>query len=203
MYTPFYDESLERGVSNHPDKALMSEFVAELLASEQLNLEIDAGNLTVAMIRPNLAGNTLNNTWSDRQAADAVEESIQNLGVLAKFAITFDATAVDQFYGGGPRDVQLSLAPERFSHYETRWHEFVDLMLSGPTTVLLLHSPNGDAIKQWRDQVGHYDIVSRRDPSTIRGTLGRDNYNNLIHGSDSTEAVNNEIGIIRRLLRTA
>jgi nucleoside diphosphate kinase len=152
------------------------------------------------MIRPSLTGCTANDEWSDQEAANTIEEHIMKLGVITKFSVNFDVDTVHEFYGGQPKEVQLGLQPERYPEYETRWHEFVDLMCSGPTTVILLHSTNGDAIRLWRDQVGHYDIVKRRDPSTIRGTFGKDNYNNLIHGSDSIEAVKKEIAIISKLL---
>ena len=76
----------------------------------------------------------------------------------------------------------------------------VAMMKSGPTTVLLLHSGDGQAIQHWRKLVGHWDIVDTNQPETIRGKYGKDNYNNLIHGSDSPDSVKNELGLITQQL---
>jgi len=197
MNFPYYREELGREAFV-PDPSTAQEAI-ELLGSEDLMKEVDKGDVTVAMIRPLLDGCTLED-WSDKQAATEIESSITDLGIISKFAVRFDDKTVDAFYSGRPKDTQLSMVPERYQRFQNRWEEFVDLMTGGPTTVLLLHSPNGDAIDLWRRQVGHYDIVGRRDPSNLRGQLGLDNYNNLIHGSDSIEAVKNELKMLQSLL---
>lgn len=199
MNTPFYRESLTRQATVENNSEAITE-LSELLTSQELASEIQAGNITVAMIRPSLQNSTLEG-WADTEAADHIEESIANLGVAAKFAIQFDSDTVDNFYRGQPKDIQENLPAERYSPFKNRWEEFVDLMTSGPTTVMLLHSNNGDAIAKWRNQVGHYDIVNRRDSTNLRGKFGVDNYNNLIHGSDSEESVAREVALLTALLQ--
>lgn len=199
MIMPYYSEAFER----YPEEVNCSKEreveLATLLDSAALQDEIATGNVTVAMIRPSLEASTLHD-WDDKQAADEIESAIANLGVITKFSVNFDEAAVYDFYGGQPMDAQLPLSPERYFVFANRWEEFVDLMQSGPTTALLLHSPDHDAIAKWREQVGHYDIVARRDPANLRGKFGLDNYNNLIHGSDSIEAVQRELAILKELV---
>jgi nucleoside diphosphate kinase len=69
-------------------------------------------------------------------------------------------------------------------------------MTDGDTTAILLYSPEGDAVQLWRQQLGHWDINNRRDPSTQRGAFGVDNYNNLAHGSDAVTSVQRDLSII-------
>lgn len=108
----------------------------------------------------------------------------------------------DDFYQGSPKERQLVAEPYyQDSPFRNRWEEFIALMTSGPTSVLLLHSDDGKAIQNWRDQVGHWNIEKTVQPQTIRGQYGRDNFNNLIHGSDSQEAVKREFSIIAAQLR--
>jgi nucleoside diphosphate kinase len=197
---PYYNAELVRG---HNPEAIPAQTyceVVELLGDPLLDTLIEAGNITVAMIRPDLEGN-LNEDGNDQQLSDLIEMNIGRLGMMAKFSVQFDEAAVEEFYGGRPKEVQLNMVPERYDEYfANRWDEFKHLMMNGQSTVLILHSPTGDAIEGWREQVGHFDIVGRRDPMTIRGHFGTDNYNNLVHGSDSPESAAREIGIIRNLI---
>lgn len=196
----FYDRTFEREPEYGTEAfATAQEELVDFLASTELTDQIAAGNITVAMIRPNLDEATIE-PMTDKDAASAIENEITLLGMTAKFSVHFDAAAMEEFYGGGPKEAQQPKTPDRYGHYANRWIEFVDLMESGPTTVLLLHSPDGDAIEKWRAQVGHWDVVGRRDPETIRGRHAIDNYNNLIHGSDSPESAAREVAILRKLL---
>lgn len=203
MHHPFYSPALGReNLVPSSESEVARQAVIELLGSGKLAEEVAMGNITLAMIRPSLEGACLDD-WADSEAVDLIEENIQGLGMKTKFSATFDREAVELFYAGGPKEIQTNLPPERFGHYDNRWEEFVALMLSGPTTMYLLHSPNGDAVSTWRQQVGHFDILAKRNPSTLRGRFGKDNYNNLIHGSDSHESVLREIGIVISLLARA
>ncbi len=200
MVFPYYREGISREAFV-PDTTNANEII-EILGDESLLKEVDSGNVTIAMIRPLLDACTLED-WSDRQACEQIDYSISDLGVLSKFAVRFDDSTVNKFYAGTPKTTQLDMKPERYERFENRWDEFVDLMTAGPTTVLLLYSPDGDAVELWRKQVGHYDIVNKRDSNTIRGKFGLDNYNNLVHGSDSIESVKKELKIMQSLLRAS
>lgn len=192
---PFYREDLDRTSQNQSNESLSQ--VIDLLNDQRLEEEILAGNITLAMIRPNVGPVANNLGLEDIDAAEKIEEMIKGLGVLAKFSILFSQEAAEEFYGGGPQESMSKESPRNPDEYESRWPEFVDFMTSGPTTVILLHSPNGDAIPRWRSHLGHWNIDEVRDETTIRGILGVNKYNNLVHGSDAPESVLRELSIIK------
>lgn len=192
---PFYREDLDRTSQNQSNESLSQ--VIDLLNDPRLEEEIAAGNITLAMIRPNVGPEANNLGLEDIDAAEKIEEMIEGLGVLAKFSILFSQEAAEEFYGGGPQESMSKEKPRNPDEYESRWPEFVDFMTSGPTTVILLHSPNGDAIPRWRSHLGHWNIDEVRDETTIRGILGVNKYNNLVHGSDAPESVLRELSIIK------
>lgn len=196
--TPYYSAELDRS-NQHPRVEAYGD-VIDLLQDEQLKNEILNGNITLAMIRPQVGPTANIEGLHDREAADKIEEMIENLGVVAKFSFTFSTKAAEEFYGGGPQESMSKETPLDTEKYSSRWPEFIDFMTSGPATVLILHSPNGDAIPTWRAHLGHWNIDQVRDPSTIRGKFGVNKYNNLVHGSDAPEAVIRELGIIAQCL---
>jgi nucleoside diphosphate kinase len=196
-YYPYFDEDLSRE-HTHGDGDFRE--VVSLLQDERLLQEAEAGNITLAMIRPQVGPEANLLGLSDLECAEKIEEMITNLGVVAKFSINFDVEVVDEFYSGAPQETMLGAAAEDQEKYSSRWPEFKDFMSSGPTTILILHSPNGDAIEQWRAHLGHWNIEKFRDPATIRGALAVNLFNNLVHGSDAPESVIRELGLIRRQL---
>lgn len=68
----------------------------------------------------------------------------------------------------------------------------VEYIRSSPVIVLALEAP--DAIKQLRLFVGA-TRPNEADPGSIRGDLGTDISNNLIHASDSAENAEYELGV--------
>lgn len=192
---PFYRNDLDRTSDDRSAESLSQ--VLDTISDPRLEEEILEGNITLAMVRPNVGpeANTLG--LSDIEAAERIEEMIEGLGVLAKFSFNFTTEAVEEFYGGGPRESMSKESPIDSTRYDNRWPEFVDFMTSGPTTVILLYSPNNDAIPAWRNHLGHWNIDEVRDEATIRGKLGVNKYNNLVHGSDAPESVIRELTIIK------
>lgn len=197
---PFYHEDLDRTSQNQSTESLFE--VLSLLNDPRLEQEILAGNITLAMVRPNVGPEANNLDLPDIEAAGRIEEMIEDLGVLAKFSFNFTTETTEEFYGGGPQESMSKEDPRQPGKYDSRWPEFVDFMTSGPTTVILLHSPNGDAVQRWRSHLGHWNIDEVRDESTIRGKLGVNKYNNLVHGSDAPESVLREISIIRHCVES-
>lgn len=152
------------------------------------------------MIRPAVGPDANTLKLPDLEAADHIEEMILNLGVMAKFSFRFTPDAIEDFYGGDPKNSMSKGIARDSESYENRWLEFVDFMASGPTTALLLYSDNGDAIDLWRAHLGHWNIDEVRDEGTIRGSFGVDKFNNLVHGSDSIDSVLKELDIIKHSL---
>ncbi len=195
---PFYSPDLDRG--NVAQDMAERNTVAELLRDPYLAEEIKAGNVTLAMIRPDVGPNANVEGLSDLEAADNIEGMIEGLGEMAKFSLVFSEDAAKDFYQGGPEASMRREPAKDSSRYESKWPEFIELMTSGPTTAILLYSPDGDAIERWRAHLGHWNIDLIRDPATIRGRFGVDKHNNLVHGSDAPESVLREIAIIARCL---
>ena len=151
------------------------------------------GFLTLGMIKP-----SLHDAFIDASIHDAVAAEI-----VAKASIAFDSEAVNEFYKGGPYDSMYPNPPIRDPQYANRWEEYVDMMASGPSTILLLGQEDGEAVSTWRSQLGHWNIEANRDPKTIRGRYARDNHNNILHGSDSPESVLREMSIVSNLFERA
>lgn len=193
---PFYDSKLAR--TEITDTVMYPESVKKLLIDDRVIEAAYRGNLTLAMIRPKVGPEANLRGLSDESCAELVEEMIEGMGVVAKFSFTFTEDIVDEFYSGLPQATMERNVPQDPSRFESRWPEFKEFMASGPTTALLLFSPNGDAIERWRAHLGHWNIEKYRDPATIRGSLGVDIFNNLVHGSDSPDSVVRELGLIRK-----
>ncbi|HUD19081.1 MAG TPA: nucleoside-diphosphate kinase [Patescibacteria group bacterium] len=167
--------------------------IVDILKSPELQHLADEGKITVAMVRPHASDSKLGGTDVDA-TAKIIQEIKSRQQILFGFSCVFTKEMCLDFYQGSPVENQSRIPPIRTSNAKNRWEEFMDLLTSAPSTVLILYSPNGDAVKRWRDQIGvRYN--SESDPTkTIRGKFGLpDNHNNLVHGSDSTKAVKREI----------
>lgn len=197
-HVPFYSPDLDRTDNRPTIEAIDS--VLGILNDTHLRDEVLAGNITLAMIRPNVGPEANTEGLSDTECAEQIEGMIKGLGVVTKFSFQFTKNAAEEFYGGGPEESMSKENPRNPDKYQTRWPEFIDFITSGPTTVSLLHNPDGDAITKWRSHLGHWNIDEVRDMNTIRGQLGVNRYNNLVHGSDAPEAVLRELSIIARCL---
>lgn len=195
---PYYNPELSRAEIKLSPGSVNQ--VIELLNDPRLADEINAGNVTLAMIRPHVGPDANNLGLSDIDAAHEIESLIENLGYITKFSFQFNTDAVEEFYGGDPKESMSKGTARDESVYSNRWFEFRDSMTAGPTTAILLYSTDGDAIPLWRAHLGHWNIDNERDPKTIRGKLGVNKYNNLVHGSDAPESVIRELEIIKSCL---
>ena len=70
--------------------------------------------------------------------------------------------------------------------------ELVDFITSAPLVALILEGQ--DAIKAARQLIGATNPLEAA-PGSIRGDLGLEVQTNLVHGSDSPESAQREIGI--------
>ncbi len=88
-----------------------------------------------------------------------------------------------------------ALAEQHYAEHEGKpfFGELVRFMSRGPAVVLVLEGP-ADTFKVVRAMMGS---TNPRDaaPGTIRGDLGIELTENLVHGSDSTESAAREIAI--------
>lgn len=194
---PFYGGSFSREAIG--SDASETEQLLARLDEPWLQEQIDAGCMTLAMIRPHVGPEANMYGLPDQDAADMIETFVEGLGVAAKFSVRFTLPAVEQFYDNARERMEHVLSVD--SQYSSRWPEYCDFMTSGPVTVMLLHDPAGQAIEKWRDQLGHWNIDENRDSNTIRGMVGVSKYNNLVHGSDAPASVRQELNIIKGLIK--
>jgi nucleoside diphosphate kinase len=194
IHPPYYKTEFCRSA----DSADCERFheLSELLFSDDMVKEVNSGNITFAMIRPAIGGNSNLLGLNDLDCANHVEELINKMGIVAKFSIELPESVVDDLYAEGPKLAMCNSPSNNGQGFNNRWKEFIAMMCTGKVTCLLLHSPDGRAIEEWRKQIGHWDISKQRDTETIRGSLATSNYNDLVHGSDSKESALREIGII-------
>tara|TARA_B100000700_G_C14926063_1_gene799506 strand:- start:31 stop:645 length:615 start_codon:yes stop_codon:yes gene_type:complete len=197
---PYYEKELAR--TEITDTTEYKQSVVELLSDDRIIEAAKSGHLTLAMIRPFVGPDANLQGLSDAECADLIEEMIEGLGVAGKFSFRFTEDVVGEFYEGAPQEVMEKNPPLDATRFDSRWPEFKEFMSSGTTTALLLYAKDGDAIERWRAHLGHWNIDKYRDPATIRGALGVNLYNNLVHGSDAPESVVRELGLIRSVVES-
>jgi nucleoside-diphosphate kinase len=90
--------------------------------------------------------------------------------------------------------VDRSLAEEHYAEHTEKpfFGELVDFITSGPTMALVLEGEG--AIKTVRTTMGATNPAEAA-PGTIRGDLSLSMPDNLVHGSDSPESAEREIGL--------
>ncbi|OHR34619.1 nucleoside-diphosphate kinase [Corynebacterium sp. HMSC074C04] len=71
--------------------------------------------------------------------------------------------------------------------------ELVDFITSAPLVAGVIEGPN--AIAAWRQLAGGTNPVEAATPGSIRGDFALEVANNVVHGSDSPESAEREIGI--------
>ncbi|PRQ11691.1 nucleoside-diphosphate kinase [Corynebacterium sp. 13CS0277] len=71
--------------------------------------------------------------------------------------------------------------------------ELVEFITSAPLIAGVVEGPR--AIEAWRQLAGGTDPVAKATPGTIRGDFALEVNNNVVHGSDSPESAEREIGI--------
>jgi nucleoside-diphosphate kinase len=90
--------------------------------------------------------------------------------------------------------VDRSLAEEHYAEHTEKpfFGELVDFITSGPTMALVLEGEG--AIATVRTTIGATNPADAT-PGTIRGDLSLSMPDNLVHGSDSPESAEREIGL--------
>jgi nucleoside-diphosphate kinase len=96
------------------------------------------------------------------------------------------------------RSATPEVLAEHYAEHEGKpfYQPLVDFMLSGPVVAIVLEGER--CIEGFRSLAGATDPTAAA-PGTVRGDLGRDwglkVQQNLVHGSDSPESAEREIGI--------
>ena len=90
--------------------------------------------------------------------------------------------------------ISKELAERHYGEHKGKpfFEPLVEYITSGPVVAMVLEGK--DAVSTARDMMGATNPL-KAAPGTIRGTFGMDIGRNVIHGSDSVESANREIGI--------
>lgn len=93
------------------------------------------------------------------------------------------------------RTTSREVAEEHYAEHKDKpfFGELVDFITSGPLVAGIVSGPR--AIDAWRQLAGGTDPVSKATPGTIRGDFALEVSSNVVHGSDSPESAEREIGI--------
>lgn len=93
------------------------------------------------------------------------------------------------------RVADKAVAEEHYAEHKERpfYGELVDFITSAPLVAGVVEGPN--AIAAWRQLAGGTNPVEAATPGTIRGDFALEVSENIVHGSDSPESAEREIGI--------
>ena len=92
------------------------------------------------------------------------------------------------------RTLTVEVAEEHYAEHRERpfFGSLVEFITSGPLLALVVEGPR--AIEAFRALAGATDPV-KAAPGTIRGDFALEVQNNIVHGSDSPESAEREIGL--------
>ena len=93
------------------------------------------------------------------------------------------------------RVADKATAEEHYAEHKERpfYGELVDFITSAPLVAGVVEGPN--AIAAWRQLAGGTNPVEAATPGAIRGDFALEVAENIVHGSDSPESAEREIGI--------
>ncbi|NLU84020.1 nucleoside-diphosphate kinase [Rhodococcus sp. HNM0569] len=93
------------------------------------------------------------------------------------------------------RVAEQSVAEQHYAEHEGRpfYASLLEFITSGPLVAAVVEGPR--AVAAFRQLAGGTDPVEKAIPGTIRGDLGLETQENLVHGSDSVESAEREIAL--------
>lgn len=93
------------------------------------------------------------------------------------------------------RTASADIAASHYAEHEGRpfYPSLLEFITSGPLVAAVLEGPR--AIAAFRQLAGATDPVEKALPGTVRGDFGLEAQYNLVHGSDSVDSAEREIGL--------
>ncbi|HNM94172.1 MAG TPA: nucleoside-diphosphate kinase, partial [Mycobacterium sp.] len=93
------------------------------------------------------------------------------------------------------KHVDDALARAHYAEHDGKpfFDSLLEFITSGPVVAAILEGPR--AVAAFRQLAGGTDPVEKAVPGSIRGDFGLETQFNLVHGSDSTESAEREIGL--------
>ncbi len=93
------------------------------------------------------------------------------------------------------RVVDVSVAKVHYAEHEGKpfYDALVEFITGGPLVAAVIEGPR--AVTAFRQLAGGTDPVEKASNGSIRGDFGLETRTNLVHGSDSVESAEREIGL--------
>ena len=93
------------------------------------------------------------------------------------------------------RVVEVAMAQVHYAEHEGKpfYDGLVEFITGGPLVAAIVQGPR--AVAAFRQLAGGTDPVEKAAPGSIRGDHGLQTRTNLVHGSDSLESAEREIGL--------
>ena len=93
------------------------------------------------------------------------------------------------------KHVTPELAAAHYAEHADKpfYNSLIEFITASPVVAVIAAGPR--AISAFRQLAGGTDPVEKATPGTIRGDLGLEVQQNLVHGSDSPEAADREIAL--------
>lgn len=165
--------------------------ILEILNHPEFEQMINEGRITFGMVKPHREQAHRIPDGTDEENTEKVIEAIRPpLEVVIRQDFPPTAEMMREFYRH-LRDLDEDGAII---------NRVVNFMTSSSPTALVLFNPKGDAIKEWRDQMGPTRADPREEGETLRHRFGNGVENNAVHGSDSIESVKRELALFKELL---
>lgn len=170
--------------------------IEQVLQHPELQTLIDEGKITLGIIKPH-ANEGRGLPEDDDEAAQVLLTEIGNENIVFTFSTQLTGDQVEEFYG----DVKERYSQITDTQGQTIWDTICNFGQSGPLTFILIYREEGNAIEWWRNKMGK-TRPNEADPQSIRGKYAIQERlpNNLTHGSDSSEAVKKEIGVLQTVV---
>lgn len=172
--------------------------LCSLLESSEMQQLIESGYITVGMVKPRLDRHMdpekvdIGFSGDSELAEFAIGLIDKPLEVLSTISLKMTSEMVEEFYAGAKSNMMSS---HDTNDGRSVWEHFKELMDSGPVTFLVIGSPDGNAIDLWRAKIGRSWDVVKSEPGQLRHLM-KSNANNGFHGSDSPQAVKDELKFI-------
>lgn len=168
------------------------DLMRDALNDDELSDLVSAGQISFGMVKPH-RNEAISVQGSDEEVANQVLEAIQSPLVVAIHQPIWIPTSVSRSFYAHLADLDEGRVLDRVSGF----------MSSGASTGLVLHHEGGDAVNEWRTQMGSTRAHQNpEETNTLRHrfqTLAGVS-NNVAHGSDGIESVRKELQFFDRML---
>lgn len=165
--------------------------IVDILRNSELQAMIEEGQITFGAIKPRAHESKLGVRDDDEAEEKALRLIKPPLQVIFTISIVPLGKDIEIFYSNVKRNFAKQGKIEV-------WNEFKEYMTSGPVTYFLLHDPEGNAVSEWRRQMGATNPHDA-DIDSIRGKYAHSIGRNLVHGSSGNTKFEGERNVKKEI----